>query len=68
MGKFGKELIESMQQAAGHAAGRKGLSKAIKQHRRSFATAKLSDERVRAIGASRMDERHAPLDTLLKPK
>ena len=37
-------------------------------HCRSFATAELSDERVQAIGASRMDERHAHLDALLEPK
>lgn len=40
----------------------------FKQHRRSFATAELSDERAQAIGASRMDERHAHLDALLEPK
>ena len=39
----------------------------FKQHRRSFATAELSDERVQAIGASRMDERHAHLDAMLEP-
>jgi hypothetical protein len=39
-----------------------------KQHRRSFATAELSDERAEAIVASRMDERHANLDALLEPK
>ena len=38
------------------------------RHRRSFATAELSDERVQAIGSSRMDERHAHLDKLLDPK
>jgi hypothetical protein len=38
------------------------------QHRRSFATATLSDERAHAIAASRMDERHADLDGLLEPK
>jgi hypothetical protein len=32
------------------------------KNRRSIATADLSDERVRAIGTSRMDERHAHLD------
>jgi hypothetical protein len=36
--------------------------------RRSFATAELSDERVQAIGASRMDRRHAHLDAKLKAK
>jgi hypothetical protein len=36
--------------------------------RRSFATADLSDERVEAIGSSRMDERHAHLDAMLEPK
>ena len=40
----------------------------FKQRRRSFATAELSDERAQAIGASRMDERHAPLDAVLEPK
>jgi hypothetical protein len=35
---------------------------------RSFATAELSDERVEAIGVSRMDKRHAHLDAVLKPK
>ena len=40
----------------------------FQQHRRSFATAELSDERAQAIGASRMDERHAHLDALLEPK
>ena len=38
------------------------------KHRRSFATAELSDERVQAIGSSRMDERHAHLDDVLEPK
>ncbi len=37
----------------------------FKQRRRSFATAELSDEKVAAIAASRMDERHAHLDALL---
>jgi hypothetical protein len=40
----------------------------FKQRRRSFATAELSDEKVQAIVASRMDERHAHLDALLEPK
>jgi hypothetical protein len=40
----------------------------FKQRRRSFATAELSDESVEAIGPSRMDERHAHLDSLLEPK
>jgi hypothetical protein len=38
----------------------------LKPRRRSFATAELSDERVQAIAASRMDERHAHLDALLE--
>jgi len=29
---------------------------------------RVSDERVQAIGASRMDERHAHLDQMLGPK
>jgi hypothetical protein len=37
-------------------------------HRRSFATADLSDERVQEIGASRMDEQHVHLDGGLEPK
>jgi hypothetical protein len=40
----------------------------FKQRRRSFATAGLPDEIVHAIGASRMDERYAHLDAVLKPK
>jgi hypothetical protein len=40
----------------------------FKQRRRSFSTAELSDERARMISSSRMDERHAHLDTLLEPK
>jgi hypothetical protein len=36
--------------------------------RKSFATAELADETVAAIGASRMDARHTPLDRLLDPK
>jgi hypothetical protein len=40
----------------------------FKQHRGSFATAELSDERVQAIIASRMDERHAHVDAVLELK
>jgi PHD/YefM family antitoxin component YafN of YafNO toxin-antitoxin module len=40
----------------------------FKQRRRSFATAELSDERVREIGSSRMDERHTDLDSILARK
>jgi len=40
----------------------------FKQRRRSFATAELSDEKVQAIGSSRMDERHAHLDAILDRK
>jgi hypothetical protein len=40
----------------------------FKERRRSFETAELADEKVRAIGASRMDERHAHLDALLERK
>jgi hypothetical protein len=39
-----------------------------RQRRRNFATVELSDEMVQAIGASRMDERHAHLDAMLEPK
>ena len=35
---------------------------------RSFATAELSDEKVKAIGASRMDKRHKHLDAFLDRK
>jgi len=38
----------------------------LKQRRRTFATAELPYERVQAIGASRMDERHAHLDAMLE--
>jgi hypothetical protein len=40
----------------------------FKQRRRSFATSELSYERARAIGASRMDDRHSHLDSVLEPK
>ncbi|HXQ52224.1 MAG TPA: hypothetical protein VN802_14105 [Stellaceae bacterium] len=40
----------------------------FRESRRSFATAELSEDKVKAIAASRMDDRHAPLDTLLDPK
>lgn len=40
----------------------------FKKHRRSFATAELPDEKVEAIGSSRMDPKHAHLDALLEPK
>ena len=36
--------------------------------RRSFDTAELSEEKVKEIGASRMDARHAHLDKMLDPK
>lgn len=38
----------------------------FREARRSFATAELSEEKVRAIAASRMDPRHAHLDDILK--
>jgi len=41
---------------------------APKRRRRSFATTEISDERVREIGGSRTDERHAHLDSKLEPK
>ncbi|SDR61330.1 hypothetical protein SAMN05444161_8109 [Rhizobiales bacterium GAS191] len=40
----------------------------FKQHRRSFATADLPDDKVKAIGESRMDARHGHLDAMLEPK
>ena len=39
-----------------------------KQRRRSSATAELSEERAEAIASPRMDEWHAHVDALLKPK
>jgi hypothetical protein len=57
-----------MQQAAAHAAGDKVLAKKVKLRRRSFATADLSDERARTVGSSRMNKRHAHLDSVLKQK
>lgn len=42
--------------------------KRYRDSRRSFATAELPDEKVRAIGASRMDRRHKHLDSLLDRK
>jgi hypothetical protein len=40
----------------------------FRAQRHSFATVDLPAEKVEAIGASRMDERHAHLDAMLKPK
>jgi hypothetical protein len=40
----------------------------FKQQRRSFDTVDLSEEKVRAIAASRMDARHAHLDALMDPE
>lgn len=40
----------------------------FRESRRSFATTELSEEKVRAIGASRMDARHAHLDAMLDPE
>lgn len=42
--------------------------KRFRESRRSFVTAELSEEKVKAIGASRMDARHKHLDRLLDPK
>jgi PHD/YefM family antitoxin component YafN of YafNO toxin-antitoxin module len=42
--------------------------KRYRESRRSFATAELSDERIKAIGASRMDAGHTHLDAMLDPK
>ena len=42
--------------------------KRFREQRRSFATETLSDEKIEAIGGSRMDPRHAHLDALLDPK
>jgi hypothetical protein len=42
--------------------------KRFRESRRSFATADLPEEKVRAISTSRMDQRHSHLDTLLDPK
>jgi prevent-host-death family protein len=39
--------------------------KRFKESRRSFATVDLPDEKAQAISVSRMDERHAHLDTML---
>jgi prevent-host-death family protein len=40
----------------------------FRESRRSFATVELSEEKVKGITASRMNARHAHLDTLLKRK
>jgi hypothetical protein len=42
--------------------------KRFREQRNSFATAELSDEKLKAIAGSRMDSRHAHLDALLDPK
>jgi len=40
----------------------------FRENRRSFATAELSDDKVEQIAKSRMDRRHAELDSVLDPK
>jgi hypothetical protein len=40
----------------------------FKARRRSFATADLPEEKIKAIEASRMDARHDALNALLDPK
>ncbi len=40
--------------------------KRFREARRSFATAELPEDKVRAVGMSRMDARHAHLDAMLK--
>ena len=40
----------------------------FQESRHSFATAELPEEKVKAIGASRMDGRRAHLDAMLDPK
>jgi hypothetical protein len=42
--------------------------KRFRDSRRSFATAELPEEKVKAIRASRMDKRHDHLNTMLDPK
>jgi hypothetical protein len=42
--------------------------KRFRESRRSFATVDLPEAKVKAIGASRMDARHAHLDALLDEK
>jgi PHD/YefM family antitoxin component YafN of YafNO toxin-antitoxin module len=39
--------------------------KRYKQRRHSFATAELSDEKLREIASTRMDDRHAALNAVL---
>ena len=40
----------------------------IRESRRSFATAELPEQKVKAIGTSRMDARHKHLDSMLRSK
>ena len=40
----------------------------FRESRHSFATADLSEQKVKAIGASRMDARHKHLDSILDSK
>jgi len=42
--------------------------KQFKEQRRSFATADLPPEKMKAIAASRMDPRHDYLDAMLDPE
>jgi hypothetical protein len=40
----------------------------FRESRRNFVTAELPEEKVEAIGTSRMDARHSHLDKMLDPK
>ena len=62
--------VSSRGQVTGYFVGPDEFQEFIrfKQQRRSFDTVDLSEEKVRAIAASRMDARHACLDALMDPE
>jgi hypothetical protein len=62
--------VSSHGQVTGYFVGPEDFEefKRFREQRHSFATAELSDEKIKAIAASRMDPRHAHLDAILDPK
>jgi len=44
------------------------VTRRFRDSRRSFATAELPEEKVKAIGSSRMNRRHRHLDAILDRK
>ena len=57
--------VSSHGQITGYFVGPDEFEEFQRYRRRSFATAELSDEKIKAIAAARMDARHAHLDEML---